>query len=984
MSNKRIRRIYAEMEMHAMKFDHCFHCMGTAETYPCPHCGYDPQRETVQTYALRPGTILNGKYVVGTVMGQGGFGITYVGWDLALDCKVAIKEYYPSGQVARDVTASTQLQWYTTPQSEAARNNGRELFLKEARKMTRVRDIPQVVHVHDLFQENDTAYIAMDYVEGQTLKVLLMEQGPLPWERAKTIFLPAIQAMEEVHEAGLIHRDLSPDNLMITPGNKVRILDLGASKDLKLNSGASSMQVAKGGFSPLEQYTQRGGSGSWSDVYAMAATMYYALTGVVPPFSVDRMEEDQIRWDLEPLQALPAPVLEAIRNAMGVFAKKRTQTMAEFLAQLEGAAAPVEKEPEPRKQEKTEDKTVRSPQKSRKSGKKLWYIPVVALVLVAALAAGWFLLPGGWRSLPGLGEEAPALSEPPVAEPIRKTLAVGVDHLAILEKDGTVTTQGSDKYGQCNVSDWADMVDIDAGYYHTVGLKKDGTVVSVGQNKAGECEVSGWTDIVDIAAMAYGTAALRADGTVVAVGDNTHRACDVSQWQEIAAISGGVNHMVGLKRDGTVVAAGSDGFGQCDLSQWQNITEVAAGDRHTIGLKADGTVVAAGQTYMRYCNVSDWTDIVSVAAGSAHTAGLRSDGTVVAVGSDNFGQCQVSTWENIVAIGANLEYTVGLRSDGSLVYAGKLPGAEDVVAPEEAHDAVEAPPASDETPAQEADTPKALPEKTLAVGDYHSLGLLEDGTIIATGNNQSGQCNVSEWRDIIAISAGLDHTVGLRSDGTVLAIGNNGAGRCQVSSWKDIIDVSAGMNHTIGAQANGRAVATGNNVYGQCEVSYWNDIVAVSAGENHSAGLRSDGTVVAVGYNDVGQCNVFDWTDIVAISAGGCHTIGLKADGTVVAAGYQVSGRCDVKGWSDIIAVSAGKNHTVGVRSDGTVVAVGDNQFGQCNVSRWRNIVAVSAGNGYTLGLTASGTVVAAGNSYLYEGWDISDWCDLRLPDPVR
>lgn len=746
MSVKKFRQIYTEMEMYAMKFDRCFHCMGTIETYPCPHCGYDPQAETVKAYALRPGTILNGKYVVGTVMGQGGFGITYVGWDLALDCKVAIKEYYPSGQVARDVTASTQLKWYSTPQSEAARDNGRELFLKEARKMTRVRDIPQVVHVHDLFQENDTAYIAMDYVEGQTLKAMLMEQGPLTWEQAKTIFLPAIRAMEEVHEAGLIHRDLSPDNLMITPSNKVRILDLGASKDLTLNSGASSMQVAKGGFSPLEQYTQRGGSGSWSDVYAMAATMYYALTGILPPFAVDRMEEDQICWDLEPLKALPEPVLGAIRNAMGVYAKKRTQTMAEFLAQLEGAEVPAKTGPEPQDQENKDEK---KDTPAQKTGKNRWYIPVVALVLVAALAAGFFLLPDDWKSLLENRGETPSLSVPAeTTQPPETTIPETVPPTTLPE---------------------------------TVPMEETPLVETLPEEP------------------------------------------DQGETQE------------------------------------------------------------------------------------------------------------------------PIEETAPVEN-----------------------------------------TPTALPEKTLAVGDYHSLGLLNDGTVIATGNNQSGQCNVSEWKDIIAISAGLDHTVGLRADGTVVAIGNNGAGRCKVSGWQDIIDVSAGMNHTVGARANGKAVATGNNVYGQCEVSYWNNIVAVSAGENHSVGLRSDGTVVAAGYNDVGQCNVYDWTDIVAISAGGCHTLGLKSDGTVVAAGYQVSGRCDVKGWSDIVAVSAGKNHSVGVKADGTVVAVGDNQFGQCNVSYWRDIVAVSAGNGYTLGLTSSGTVVAAGNSYLYENWDTSGWCDLRLPDPVR
>ena len=335
-----------------MKFVHCFHCMGIAETYPCPHCGYDPGRVPAQAHALRPGTILNGKYVVGTILGQGGFGITYIGWDLALESKVAIKEYYPSGQVVRDNATGSVLHWLSTPQSEAARGAGREMFLKEARKMSRVGNIPQVVRVRDLFQENDTAYIVMDFVEGETLMARLKRNGPLSWEQAQTIFLPAIRAMEQVHQEGLIHRDLSPDNLMLLPNGDVRILDLGAAKDLTINSGASSMQVAKGGFSPLEQYTQRGGSGAWSDVYAMAATMYYSLTGVLPPNAVDRLEDDQIRWDLPQLTALPQKALAAMQQAMAVSAKARTQTMGEFLTQLENAQTKHKEKPAPKQKAK--------------------------------------------------------------------------------------------------------------------------------------------------------------------------------------------------------------------------------------------------------------------------------------------------------------------------------------------------------------------------------------------------------------------------------------------------------------------------------------------------------------------------------------------------------------------------------------------------------------------------------------------------------
>ena len=237
---------------------------------------------------------------------------------------------------------------------------------------------------------------------------------------------------------------------------------------------------------------------------------------------------------------------------------------------------------------------------------------------------------------------------------------------------------------------------------------------------------------------------------------------------------------------------------------------------------------------------------------------------------------------------------------------------------------------------------------TLAVREMVSaslcrtVGLKSDGTVVAVGDNEYGQCDVSDWTDIVAVSAGGDigfeHTVGLKSDGTVMAVGYNRHGQCKVSDWTDIVAVSAGDSHTVGLKSDGTVVAVGDNQDGQCNVSKWQNIVAVYARGFCTVGLKSDGTVVAVGDNLYGPCDVSDWTDIVAVSAGGSHTVGLKNDGTVVAVGLNESGQCDVSDWTDIVAVSAGYLHTVGLKNDGTVVAVGDNQYGQCDVSDWRNI----------------------------------------------
>lgn len=312
-----------------MEISKCMGCMSEYHGYPCPVCGYDPRFEQEIAFTLPRETIIGGKYLVGKVLGQGGFGITYLGWDIALERKVAIKEYYPSGQVSR-MPGTRSLIWSQSEQAKSARLDGMQMFLKEARKMAKLDDIPGVVKIRDLFQENDTAYIVMDFVDGTTLKNILKTSGPLSWEQAKPIFHAVIHSMEQVHAAGLIHRDLSPDNLMITPNGGVKILDLGAAKDLNVNSGASSMQVAKGGFSPLEQYTQRGGSGTWTDVYALAATIYFTLTGKLPPSVIDRLDDDCIRWDYPGLLSLPASAREALKQAMIVQTRRRTQTLWEL------------------------------------------------------------------------------------------------------------------------------------------------------------------------------------------------------------------------------------------------------------------------------------------------------------------------------------------------------------------------------------------------------------------------------------------------------------------------------------------------------------------------------------------------------------------------------------------------------------------------------------------------------------------------------
>jgi alpha-tubulin suppressor-like RCC1 family protein len=253
----------------------------------------------------------------------------------------------------------------------------------------------------------------------------------------------------------------------------------------------------------------------------------------------------------------------------------------------------------------------------------------------------------------------------------------------------------------------------------------------------------------------------------------------------------------------------------------------------------------------------------------------------------------------------------------------------------------------------------------VAAGGHHTVGLREDGTVVAVGDNSEGQCDIDGWTDIKKIAAGAKHTAGLKEDGTVIAVGENYHGQCNVVGWTDIIQINAGRYNTVGLKEDGTVVVAGKSIGGPP----WTDIKQVAVGNFHMVGLKTDGTVVAVGENSAGQCNVDGWTGITQVAAGPLHTVGLKSDGSVVAVGWNYADMCDeASSWTDIVQVSASssglyKAHTVGLGEDGTVLAAGANAEGQCDVSGWTGITQVTAGEEHTVGLKQDGSVVALGDN---------------------
>ena len=331
-----------------MDFTRCYSCMGELDRPGgrCPHCGFDntPGSQAQSSHALPCGFLLHGRYVIGKMLGQGGFGVTYIGWDLALELRVCIKEYFPAGAALRSNTMSTTVTWSGGENAEELKR-GRESFIKEARKAVKLRKLNAVVQVWDVFYENDTAYLVMDYIDGVTLKSHLIEtRRPLSEEECVRLLTPLMEDLEEVHARGIIHRDISPDNLMLQPDGTLVLLDIGAAKDLSGGNGQSSVLVAKKGFSPLEQYASGGNIGPWTDVYALCATIVYCVTGKLLPSPMDRLTGAELD-----LSAFSPSFAEVLQRGLAIRPEERIQSMEELSARLEKALkepAPAH-EPEP-------------------------------------------------------------------------------------------------------------------------------------------------------------------------------------------------------------------------------------------------------------------------------------------------------------------------------------------------------------------------------------------------------------------------------------------------------------------------------------------------------------------------------------------------------------------------------------------------------------------------------------------------------------
>lgn len=323
----------------------CMQCMEfyDAQYDICPYCGYEENSGKKELLHIDAGTVLIDRYLIGNALGFGGFGVTYIGYDQKLKRKVAIKEYLPSEFATRalhqpDVMINNnekKMQQFTA---------GMKKFLEEAKKLAKLSSLDGIVHIYDSFEANHTAYIVMEYLEGETLASYMKREKKLTEEAAMDIIVPVLQTLEEVHHSGIIHRDIAPDNIFLAKGQDgkthVKLIDFGASRYASTSHSKSLTVLIKPGYSPAEQYQSNGEQGTFTDVYAVGAVLYHLVTGVRPEDAFERRTQIQ-SGGKDPLKdpscyndELSENFENALMNALSVRVEDRSETADAFLQEL--------------------------------------------------------------------------------------------------------------------------------------------------------------------------------------------------------------------------------------------------------------------------------------------------------------------------------------------------------------------------------------------------------------------------------------------------------------------------------------------------------------------------------------------------------------------------------------------------------------------------------------------------------------------------
>lgn len=398
------------------------YCMGCMQALSwdgrCRFCDFtEEEYENEEAYLPIHSTLKNGAYLIGRVLGKGGFGITYIGLDTTLLQRVAIKEFYPEHFVRRREQDGSR---EVVPIQEAQKDSferGMDSFLQEGRTLAKFGSLSAVAGVKTFLQENGTAYLVMEYVVGMSVKDYVHTYGVMDPDMVLSMMKPVIRDLQCIHEEHIFHRDISADNLIIDTNGKLTLIDFGAAKQILADNERTNTILYKPGYSALEQYSASGKQGAWTDVYGLCASVYYMLTGIVPESAMERVVDDTMQslCDMESL-VLSEENKAAIWRGMSVERKDRYQNMAELYQALFGEQIsealpltaregfiPPQKLPHSSREKVLSHTRMKrqlreaSRKRQRKKQQRRWMLGLAGGLLIALSVLFWHVLHGGFR-----------------------------------------------------------------------------------------------------------------------------------------------------------------------------------------------------------------------------------------------------------------------------------------------------------------------------------------------------------------------------------------------------------------------------------------------------------------------------------------------------------------------------------------------------------------------------------------------------------
>ena len=670
-----------------MKCPSCFD--GAYDSIRCRRCGYESGKLHVGL-ALPMGTCLkNGEYQIGKVLGKpGGFGITYLGWNVQLETKVAIKEYLPL-QIAGRGAGTATVSVHAEENSEVF-EYGLKSFLEEARTLAQLRH-ESIVRVQNFFRENGTAYMVMEYLEGQSLEEYLAKIGRVTAPDAVALFLPVLDGLAYMHQKNILHRDIKPANIYLTEEGKAILLDFGAARQAVQEKSQSMTAILTPGYAPWEQYHRKGKQGPWTDVYACAATLYRMVTGQNPPEGAERILEDDIVPVDRLVPGIDATIAAGIMAGLAVKVEQRPQTAKKYVDLLTGerqvrkaepapvtqAEAPVRaiphsavpKNPEnARKTQQDETGTADALKKPEKKPKKIFWAALVAAVVILAFFSGLF------------GEKGTEL--------LTEHRSVG------FSSDGrTLVGRSDDKTIRLlDVASGKKLRQLTGnnGFTWSVGFSPDSRILASGgdDNTIRLWDVASGKELRKLAGHNgfVWSVSFSPDGRILASGsyDKTVRLWDVASGKELRQLTGNNSAVwsVSFSPNGRILASGSDDktIRLWDVASGTELRQLAGhnGFVWSIAFSPDGRTLASGgdDKTIRLWDVASGTELRQLAGhnGFVWSVDFSPDGRTLASGSYD---TTIRLWD--VVSGMELQklaghnssvWSVGFSPDGRTLASG--------------------------------------------------------------------------------------------------------------------------------------------------------------------------------------------------------------------------------------------------------------------------------------------------------------------------